>query len=254
MERYDERKDLAPRDIVARAIDNEMKIGGTEHIYLDCRHMDMEKFKEHFPNIYEKCLSIGIDVAVQMIPVAPAAHYSCGGIKTDEQGRSSIKNLYACGECASTGLHGANRLASNSLLEAMVFAHRCYVDAVSRIDTDSSLPDIPDWKAEGTREPKEMILITQSLKELQQVMSDYVGIVRNNVRLQRALKRIDLLFDETEDLYQTTTVSPQLLELRNMISVGYLIVKGAAFRKESRGLHYNTDYPAKSDLVQNIVL
>ncbi|HEX8316529.1 MAG TPA: L-aspartate oxidase [Flavisolibacter sp.] len=254
MERYDERKDLAPRDIVARAIDNEMKIGGTEHIYLDCRHMDMEKFKEHFPNIYEKCLSIGIDVAVQMIPVAPAAHYSCGGIKTDEQGRSSIKNLYACGECASTGLHGANRLASNSLLEAMVFAHRCYVDAVSRVDTDSSLPDIPDWKAEGTREPKEMILITQSLKELQQVMSDYVGIVRNNVRLQRALKRIDLLFDETEDLYQTTTVSPQLLELRNMISVGYLIVKGAAFRKESRGLHYNTDYPAKADLVQNIVL
>jgi L-aspartate oxidase len=254
MAKYDERKDLAPRDIVARAIDNEMKIGGTEHVYLDCRHMDMEKFKEHFPNIYEKCLSIGIDVAVQMIPVAPAAHYSCGGIKTDEWGRSSIKNLYACGECASTGLHGANRLASNSLLEAMVFAHRCYLDAVNRLDTIETLPDIPDWNAEGTREPKEMILITQSLKELQQVMSDYVGIVRNNVRLQRAMKRIDLLFDETEGLYQTSTVSPQLLELRNMITVGYLIIKGAAFRKESRGLHYNTDYPSKSHLVQNIVL
>jgi len=254
MERYDERRDLAPRDIVARAIDNEMKIGGTEHVYLDCRHMDIEKFKEHFPNIYEKCLSIGIDVSVQMIPVAPAAHYSCGGIKTDECGRSSIKNLYACGECASTGLHGANRLASNSLLEAMVFAHRCYVDAVSRMDVIETLPDIPDWNAEGTREPKEMILITQSLKELQQVMSDYVGIVRNNVRLQRAMKRIDLLFDETEGLYQTSTVSPQLLELRNMITVGYLIIKGAAFRKESRGLHYNTDYPSKSELVQNIVL
>src|SRR5215213_6915974 len=254
MEKYDPRKDLAPRDIVARAIDSEMKITGTEHVYLDCRHMDIYKFKEHFPNIYEKCLSVGIDVSNSMIPVAPAAHYSCGGIKTDEWGRSSIGNLYACGECSSTGLHGANRLASNSLLEAMVFAHRCYVEAVNTLDTLKELPDMPDWSAEGTSEPKEMILITQSLKELQQVMSDYVGIVRNNVRLQRAMKRIDLLFDETEGLYQTTNVSPQLLELRNMISVGYLITKGASFRKESRGLHFNTDYPFKSDLVQNIVL
>jgi L-aspartate oxidase len=254
MERYDSRKDLAPRDIVARAIDNEMKIGGMEHVYLDCRHMPFDKFKEHFPNIYERCLSIGIDVSKNMIPVAPAAHYSCGGIKTDEWGRSSIRNLYVCGECASTGLHGANRLASNSLLEAMVFAHRCYVDAINTLETLQDLPDVPDWNAQGTSQPKEMILITQSLKELQQVMSDYVGIVRNNVRLQRAIKRIDLLFDETEGLYQTTTVSPQLLELRNMITVGYLIVKGAAFRKESRGLHYNTDYPGKSDLIQNIVL
>lgn len=254
MERYDERQDLAPRDIVARAIDNEMKIGGTEHVWLDCRHMDMTKFKDHFPNIYEKCLSIGIDVAKNMIPVAPAAHYSCGGIKTDEWGRSSITNLYACGECASTGLHGANRLASNSLLEAMVFAHRCYLDASNRIDSLKPLPAIPDWNAAGTSEPKEMILITQSLKELQQVMSDYVGIVRNSIRLERAMRRIDLLFEETQDLYQTTTVSPQLLELRNMITVGYLITKGASFRKESRGLHYNTDYPEKSVLVENIVL
>jgi L-aspartate oxidase len=254
MERYDERKDLAPRDIVARAIDNEMKITGTEHVFLDCRHMDLDKFKEHFPNIHEKCMSIGIDVSKNMIPVAPAAHYSCGGIKTDEWGHSSITNLYACGECSSTGLHGANRLASNSLLEAMVFAHRCYIDAVNRVDGLEKMPEIPDWNAQGTSDPKEMILITQSLKELQQVMSDYVGIVRNNVRLQRAMKRIDLLFDETEGLYQTTTVSLPLLELRNMITVGYLITKGAAFRKESRGLHYNTDYPAKSELVQNIVL
>jgi L-aspartate oxidase len=254
MEKYDSRKDLAPRDIVARAIDSEMKITGTVHVYLDSRHMDLEKFREHFPNIYEKCLSIGIDISTHMIPVAPAAHYSCGGIKTDEWGRSSVTNLYACGECSSTGLHGANRLASNSLLEAMVFAHRCYIDTVNRIEELKALPQVPDWKAGGTSEPKEMILITQSLKELQQVMSDYVGIVRNNVRLQRAVKRIDLLFDETEGLYQTTTVSPQLLELRNMITVGYLIIKGAAFRKESRGLHYNTDYPFKSDIVQNIVL
>ncbi|HJW16770.1 MAG TPA: hypothetical protein VJ499_06610, partial [Flavisolibacter sp.] len=154
----------------------------------------------------------------------------------------------------STGLHGANRLASNSLLEAMVFAHRCYVDSVSSYQLVEDLPSIPDWNASGTSEPKEMILITQSLKELQQVMSDYVGIVRNNVRLQRAIRRIDLLFEETEGLYQATTVSPQLLELRNMITVGYLITKAASFRKESRGLHYNTDYPYKSDLVQNIVL
>jgi L-aspartate oxidase len=231
-----------------------MKLNGTEHVYLDCRHMDLEKFREHFPNIYEKCLSIGIDVSVNMIPVAPAAHYSCGGIKTDQLGRSSIKNLYACGECASTGLHGANRLASNSLLEAMVFAHRCYMDSVDTFDQLRHIPPIPDWNAEGTAEPKEMILITQSFKELQQVMSDYVGIVRNDVRLQRAMKRIDLLFDETEALYQSTKVSPQLLELRNMITVGYLIIKGAAFRKESRGLHYNVDYPDKSEIVQNIVL
>ena len=254
MERYDERKDLAPRDIVARAIDSEMKRTGTEHVWLDCRHFGKEKFVEHFPNIYEKCLSIGIDITRHMIPVSPAAHYSCGGIKTDEWGRSSIRNLYACGECASTGLHGANRLASNSLLEAMVFAHRCFLDVRERAGSLSFRQDIPDWNAKGTTDPKEMILITQSLKELQQVMSDYVGIVRNDIRLQRALRRLDLLWEETEQLYETSTLSPQLLELRNMITVGYLIVKGASFRKESRGLHYNTDYPGKSHLVQNIVL
>ncbi|HWC53067.1 MAG TPA: L-aspartate oxidase [Chitinophagaceae bacterium] len=254
MEKYDPRKDLAPRDIVARAIDSEMKRTGTEHVWLDCRHFGKEKFVEHFPNIYQKCLSIGIDITQQMIPVAPAAHYSCGGIKTDEWGRSSIKNLYACGECASTGLHGANRLASNSLLEAMVFAHRCYEDAAEKMKSVSFNTAIPDWKAEGTTEPQEMILITQSLKELQLVMSDYVGIVRNDVRLQRAMRRLDLLWEETEQLYEGATLSPQLLELRNMITVGYLIVKGATFRKESRGLHYNTDYPGKSALVQNIVL
>ncbi|GEO10613.1 L-aspartate oxidase [Segetibacter aerophilus] len=263
MERYDERKDLAPRDIVARAIDSEMKKNGTEHVYLDCRHMVVEKFIHHFPNIYEKCLSIGIDVTKDMIPVAPAAHYSCGGIKTDEFAKTSIRNLYACGECASTGLHGANRLASNSLLEAMVFGHRAYVHSIARLEELEALHPqsaaqadamIPDWNAEGTREPKEMILITQSLKELQQIMSDYVGIVRTNVRLTRALKRLDLLYEETEDLYRSTKVSPQLCELRNLISVGYLIVKGAAFRKESRGLHFNTDYPEKSVLKENIIL
>ncbi len=254
MEKYDERKDLAPRDIVARAIDSEMKINGTENVYLDCTKMDREKFLHHFPNIYEKCISINIDPFTQYIPVAPAAHYSCGGIKTDEWGRSSIMNLYACGECASTGLHGANRLASNSLLEAMVFAHRAYLDAVLRIDAIDFKNQIPDWNAKGTTAPKEMILITQSLKELQFLMTDYVGIVRSDVRLDRAMKRLDLLHTETESLYETASISPQLCELRNLITIGYLIVKGAEFRRESRGLHFNTDYPDKSDLVQNVIL
>lgn len=254
MKKYDEREDLASRDIVARAIDSEMKKSGTEHVWLDCRHFSKEKFIEHFPNIYQKCLSIGIDITKQMIPVAPAAHYSCGGIKTDEWGRSSIKNLYACGECACTGLHGANRLASNSLLEGMVFAHRCFVDAADTINNITFRNDIPDWNEAGTTQPREMILITQSLKELQLIMSDYVGIFRNDVRLQRASRRLDLLWEETEQLYESTSLSPQLLELRNMITVGYLIVKSASLRKESRGLHYNTDYPDKGKLVQNIVL
>ena len=261
MTEYDPRKDLAPRDIVARAIDNEMKKEGTSNVYLDCRHMGKEAFIHHFPNIYEKCLSIGIDVTRHMIPVAPAAHYSCGGIKTDEWGRTSIRNLYACGECSSTGLHGANRLASNSLLEAMVFAHRIFLDTINRVSAknkedvcDKIFKSIPDWIAKGTGLPKEMILITQSLKELQFIMSDYVGIVRSDVRLRRAMKRLDLLYEETEVLYRSTKVSPQLCELRNLITVGYLIVKGAEFRKETRGLHFNTDHPEKSALMQNIIL
>ena len=254
MENYDPRKDLAPRDIVARAIDNEMKRSGTEQVYLDCTHMDKEKFIHHFPNIYEKCLRIGIDVMKQMIPVAPAAHYSCGGIKTDEWGRTSIQHLYACGECASTGLHGANRLASNSLLEAMVFGHRCFLDSIQQLDAIDFENRIPDWNATGTSEPSEMILITQSKKDLQQIMSDYVGIVRTDVRLERAMKRLDLLFAETEMLYRSTKLSPQLCELRNIISVGYLIVKGAQFRKESRGLHFNTDHKNRSELLQNVIL
>jgi L-aspartate oxidase len=216
--------------------------------------MNLDDFKNHFPNIYSKCLSIGIDVSKEMIPVAPAAHYSCGGVKTDEWGRTSIKNLFASGECASTGLHGANRLASNSLLEAMVFAHRSFVAASQQIEKLELKNDIPDWNAAGTNVPKEMILITQSLKELKLLMSDYVGIVRNNERLQRANRRLDLLHSETELLYEKTTVSPQLCELRNMITVAYLIVKSAELRKESRGLHFNTDFSYQDGLLQNTIL
>lgn len=163
-------------------------------------------------------------------------------------------NLYACGECASTGLHGANRLASNSLLEAMVFAHRCYLDSAKQIHEIAGYAEVPDWNAEGTTAPKEMILITQSLKELQLLMSDYVGIVRTNVRLGRAMKRLDLLHEEIESLYQDTEISPQICEVRNLITVGYLIVKGAQLRNESRGLHFNTDHPEKNSIVQNIIL
>ncbi len=256
MEKYDERKDLAPRDIVARAIDNEMKVNGTEFVYLDCRHMDQQKFMEHFPNIHAKCLSIGVDVSKDMIPVSPAAHYSCGGVKTDEWARTSIHGLYAAGECASTGLHGANRLASNSLLEAMVFAHRAYKHSLEYLkqERENVYDKIPDWNAAGTTAPTEMILITQSLKELKLTMSDYVGIVRNNERLKRANRRLDLLHEETESLYERTEVSPQLCQVRNMITVAYLIVKSAELRKESRGLHYNTDYPERSSILQNTIL
>ncbi|GIV33680.1 MAG: L-aspartate oxidase [Chitinophagales bacterium] len=252
MHLYDPRKSLAPRDIVARAIDSELKKSGEDHVYLDVRHL--KDFREKFPNIYQKCISIGINPEKEMIPVVPAAHYSCGGIKIDYYGRTSIRHLYACGECASSGLHGANRLASNSLLEALVFSHRIFLDSSDEVRHIMYEENIPDWNAEGTIMPKEMVLITQSRKELQEVMSYYVGIVRSNVRLQRAAHRIELLYKETEDLYNTTVLSPQLCELRNLITIGYLITRCSMMRHESRGLHYNTDYPYKKQFAENTLL
>lgn len=243
MQKYDVRKSLAPRDIVARAIDSEMKIHGDEFVYLDCRHLDAEALIAHFPTIHEKCLSLGIDMRNDLIPVLPAAHYQCGGIKVDKQAKSSIRNLYAVGECASTGLHGANRLASNSLLEAIVFAHRAALYSIEQVKSNVYCNGVPAWNAEGTARPEEMILITQSLKEVQAIMSNYVGIVRSNLRLKRALDRLLILHNETETLYESTTVSTELCELRNMIKVGYIILKYASLRKESIGLHYNSDYP-----------
>lgn len=254
MHRYDPRGSLAPRDIVARAIDNEMKISGEESMYLDCRELDRAGFIAHFPTIYEKCKSIGIDPFVEMIPVVPACHYLCGGIKVDTFGRSSIARLYACGECTSTGLHGANRLASNSLLEALVFAQRIAQDVLAHTEKLEFRQDIPDWDAQGTTKPREMVLITQSLKELKEVMSSYVGIVRSNVRLKRAIDRLDLLYNETEALYHEAILSPQLSELRNLITIGYLITRSAAMRRESRGLHYTTDYPAQLPFIQEFTL
>ena len=254
MQKYDARGSLAPRDIVARAIDNELKQRGDDFVGLDCRHLDREGFLAHFPTIYDKCMSLGIDPFERMIPVVPACHYMCGGIKTDTDGRTSISRLYAAGECTCSGLHGANRLASNSLLEATVFAHRAYLQALTEIDTIALATDIPDWDAHGTTDPKELVLITQSLKELKEIMSSYVGIVRSNVRLKRAMDRLFLLFAETEALYETTTLSPQLCELRNMITIGYLVTKSASMRRESRGLHTTTDYPTEHAFLEVTIL
>jgi len=243
MKKYDKRESLAPRDIVARAIDSEMKISGDDFVYLDCRHLEKNELIHNFPTVYAKCLSIGIDISRDMIPVVPAAHYTCGGIKVDEYARSSLKNLYASGECASTGLHGANRLASNSLLESVVFSHRASIDAVASLKNISFKDGIPDWNTEGTVLNEEMILITQSLKDLQAIMSNYVGIVRSNLRLKRAIDRLEIIYRETEVLYDMSILTVKICELRNMINVAYLIIKMAMQRKESRGLHFSLDYP-----------
>ncbi len=246
MHKYDERGCLAPRDIVARAIDTEMKVRGDDFVYLDCTHLDGEELVSRFPNIHKKCLSIGIDMRKEMIPVVPAAHYLCGGVRVDKMARTSISRLYAVGEVASTGMHGANRLASNSLLEAVVFADHAAEDAVRHVDDHTWEEKIPEWDYEGTSHPEEMILVTQDYKEMQMVMSHYVGIVRSNLRLQRALTRLEIIYNETEELYEKSVLSRKLCELRNLINVGYLVIKMAQARHESRGLHYNIDYPEKN--------
>jgi L-aspartate oxidase len=245
MHKYDNREELAPRDVVARAIDNEMKTRGDDFVYLDVTHKDAEETRMHFPMIYEKCLSMGIDITRSMIPVAPAAHYLCGGIQVDLRARTSIDRLYAAGECSRTGLHGANRLASNSLIEAIVFADAAAKDAVQRVDS-LTFTSVPAWNDEGTTLPEEMVLITQSVKEVQQIMSTYVGIVRSNLRLERAKARLEILYRETESLFDRSVVSKEICELRNLISVGYLIIKQAMQRKENIGLHYNIDHIASS--------
>jgi L-aspartate oxidase len=243
MEKYDERLSLAPRDIVARAIDKEMKIHGIDHVCLDVTHKDPEETKRHFPNIYKKCLSIGIDITKEYIPVRPAAHYMCGGIKVDLNGCSSINRLYAIGECSCTGLHGGNRLASNSLIEAVVYADAAAKHSLEHIDEYDFNDKVPEWNDEGTMTNEERVLITQSVKEVGEIMSNYVGIVRSDLRLKRAWDRLDLLYEETEALFKRVKASKDICELRNMINVGYLITRFAIERKESRGLHFTTDYP-----------
>ncbi len=245
MEKYDERKSLAPRDIVARAIDKELKTRGDDFVLLDASLTNKEDLIKHFPNIYKKCLSLNIDISKQAIPVVPAAHYLCGGIKTDLNAKTTINNLYAIGECAGTGLHGANRLASNSLIEALVFADKAIKHSSKLLDNIKINEKIPDWNFKGASLHEEMILITQEYKELQQIMTNYVGIVRSNLRLERALTRLELLYKETEYLYKISIPSVKIMELKNAINVAYLVVKMAMRRRESRGLHYNVDYPDK---------
>lgn len=243
MQKYDERGSLAPRDIVARAIDREMKIHGLDHVCLDVTHKNPEETKHHFPNIYAKCLSIGIDITKEFIPVAPSAHYMCGGIKVDLDGQSSIHRLYAVGECSCTGLHGGNRLASNSLIEAVVYADAAARHSLEVIDKYEFNERVPEWNDEGTMSNEEKVLIAQDVKEVNQIMSTYVGIVRSDLRLHRAWERLDLLYEETEHLFKRVKPTRDICELRNMINVGYLITRQALERKESRGLHYTIDYP-----------
>jgi L-aspartate oxidase len=243
MQKYDGRLSLAPRDIVARAIDNEMKNRGDDHVFLDVTHKDPAQTRQHFPNIYEKCRSMGIDITRDYIPVVPAAHYLCGGIRVDLDARSSIHRLYAVGECACTGLHGGNRLASNSLIEAVVYAAAAARHSIALLPSLSFREDIPAWNDEGTRSPEEMVLITQSIREVGQIMSTYVGIVRSNLRLKRAWDRLDIIYEETESLFKRSVASRDICELRNMVNVGYLIMRQAMDHKASRGLHYMLDYP-----------
>ncbi|MEY3645308.1 MAG: L-aspartate oxidase [Bacteroidota bacterium] len=242
MERYDERLSLAPRDVVARAIDSEMKINGTDHVYLDTRHIPKEEILQHFPMIYTHCLQeLGIDMATEMIPVVPAQHYLCGGIIVDHYGQTNIENLYAAGECSYTGLHGANRLASNSLLEAIVYAHNAFEKSVSQFGTQIMPEGIPDWNDEGTRHPEELVLVTEMARELESIMSNYVGIVRTDRRLKRAYDRLELIYLEHEELYKQSRITVPLCELRNMINVAYLIIKHARAQRSNKGLHYNVD-------------
>jgi L-aspartate oxidase len=243
MEHYDARLSLAPRDIVARAIDSEMKKNGVDHVYLDTRQLEKEDFMKHFPMIYNYCeKNLGLKICdTDMIPVVPAQHYLCGGIKVDQWSQTNIEGLFAAGECSATGLHGANRLASNSLLEACVYAHRAYLKTTELLGNATWQENVPDWDDSGTSLPEEQVLVTEMTRELESIMSNYVGIVRTNRRLKRAYDRSELIYIEHEELYKQSKVSVAICELRNMILVGYLIIKQAIAQKENKGLHFNLD-------------
>jgi L-aspartate oxidase len=247
MMNHDPREELAPRDIVARAIDFEMKRHGVDFVYLDISHKDPDFIRSHFPTIYNRCLSLGYDMTRQPIPVVPAAHYSCGGIRTDLHGRTDLNGLYAIGECAHTGLHGANRLASNSLLECLVFAKSAADDLqANRIPAIDEQISLPPWDESRVSDPDEEVIISHNWDELRRFMWDYVGIVRTSKRLERARHRVELLKEEVHDYYANFTVNNDLIELRNLIVVAELIIRSAQLRRESRGLHYTRDYPEAS--------
>lgn len=246
MDKYHPMRSLAPRDVVAQAIHRELAKRGEEFVYLDVTHKDPDAIRHHFPNIYEKCLSIGIDITRDRIPVTPAAHYCCGGVKVNANGESSIKHLYALGETACTGLHGANRLASNSLIEALVYADQAARHAMQLLGKVEIQEGIPDWDFEGTQHTEEMLMIIQSKREMQSIMSNYVGIVRSDLSLKRAMRRLEIIWQETEELYNKTKPNRELCELRNMIAIAYLVIKQGRELKESVGCHYNIDYPKQS--------
>ena len=254
MPSFDERAELAPRDIVARAIDFEMKRLGADCMYLDISHKSADFIKQHFPNIYEKTKSLGIDITKQPMPVVPAAHYTCGGVMINKQGKTDINNLYAIGEVAYTGLHGANRMASNSLLECLVFARAAALDIEHQIDPSQSIVELPDWDESRVTNSDEEVVIQHNWHELRLFMWDYVGIVRTTKRLERALHRVELLQQEIDDYYQNFRVSNNLLELRNLVQVAELIIRCAMERKESRGLHYTLDYPELSEVAVSTIL
>ncbi len=246
MTRYDERLELAPRDIVAKAIDSEMKKYGDDFVLLDVSHLNYNDFIKHFPNITKKCQSLDIDIRKDRIPVVPAAHYQMGGIVVDKNAKTSIKNLYASGEVSRTGLHGANRLASNSLLEALVFSHNAAQDLEKNFDENYKLPSIPEWIDTSTDRNMEKILITHDTNEVKTIMTNYVGIVRSNERLLRALRRLYVLYQDNKRLYDHAELTPELLELRNLITTAYLIVEFSRKRKENKGGFYNMDLDKKT--------